>query len=514
MSHHAPLRTPADESAPVESPSRRRPWQLAFALLAATALCGLVAHARPNADPANGTRTAGAGLATTPITTADGPVRFTARLDREAVMDRGDGTVLVELSLHGEDVSAVTPVRTPTDLVVLLDRSGSMEGSAIAHARASTQALLERLGRLDRFALVTYSNGARLDIPLELARGDAQQRWSRQVAAIAAGGGTDMASGLDLAHRLIARSRESGRSARLILISDGHANQGDATPEGLRHRAVRAIATEYVLSTVGVGDGFDERLMTSLADAGTGNFYYVDDVTRLSHVFSDELLSARETVAQAVTIELAPSPGVSVVETAGYPVESAGNRIVLRPGPLYAGQERRIWLTLAIDEDRRRRADETIALGEFGVAFQTRAGTAHRVGLEEMPAVRVVHDQTEFAAARDAAAYVEQLRSEGLGSLRAKVARSVAAGDAAQASQYIEEFEAGNAAQLRSLGYEKPEEEVAIAAALELKDEVAEALAPSAPAAAKSRLGKKLSQQAVDGRRQGAKRPTNEPNDG
>lgn len=502
MSHEEPIHARAGSSDRAGTHSRRNPEWIAIALIVLTCIAGGLARSIPTAraanDPGHEART---------ITTGEaGPVRLTARLDREAVMDRGDGTVMVELTLRGAEAVGSTPVRTPTDLLVLLDRSGSMEGEAMAHARASTLALIGRLVSADRFALVSYADGARIDVPLEAAHGDAADRWSRQVAAIAAGGGTDMSSGLDLAHRLLEASRASGRTARLIVISDGHANQGDATPQGLRARAGRAVPAEYVLSAVGVGDGFDEQLMTSLANAGTGNFYYVDDVEKLARIFSEELLAARETVARTLAIELEPMQGVSVVEAAGYPIERAGGRAVVRPGSLFAGQERRIWLTLAIDQGRRQASQDAIALGTFAVAFRTPDGSAQRVALGAMPAVRVVHDDADFAAARDASAYVAQLQSEGLGLLRAKVARAVSDGDAARASEYIEEFETANVAELRSLGYARPEQDAAIAAAIELKQEVAEAMAPSAPAAARSRLGKKLSEQAFDGRRQGAKR--------
>jgi len=494
-----------EASAPGGTLKRPSSSWLGVAMLALTAICGLVAHSVQSAGAATG---GGHRSATTQAIGAhgSGPVDFSVRLDREAVMDRGDGSVLVELVLRGDDVAPGAVLRTPTDLVVVLDRSGSMEGQAIAHALASTQALIDRLGPDDRFALVSYSSGARVEIPLSNAVGPARAAWAQHVDSIFAGGGTDMSSGLDLAHQLVGDGIRTGRTARVILISDGHANQGDATPQGLQSRARRAVPSEYVLSAVGVGDGFDEILMTSPANAGTGNFYYVSDPSTLSSIFGEELLAARETVARSVAIEMIPGDGVTVVEAAGYPIDQTGGLVTVRPGSLFAGQERRIWLTLAIDESRRRNAEEDIALGSLAVTFRTTQGDSHRVTLDETPTVAVVHDHTDFIAARNAPAYVEQLRSEGLGMLRQKVARAVASGKRDLAAHYISEFEQTNMAELRSLGYAHPESDVAIAAAHELKDEVEKALSPSAPAAAKNRLGKKLSEEALDGRRQGAKR--------
>ena len=92
------------------------------------------------------------------------------------------------------------------------------------------------------------------------SRGDA-------VAEIQAEGSTNMSSGLDVAFDLIGRTREAGRVPRVILISDGQANSGDPTPEGLTNRARQAARGEYMLSTVGVGADFNEYLMTAIADA-------------------------------------------------------------------------------------------------------------------------------------------------------------------------------------------------------------------------------------------------------
>ena len=91
-----------------------------------------------------------------------------------------------------------------------------------------------------------------------------------------------MSAGLDLALATVTPLRAAGRSPRVILISDGLANQGDASLEGLVARAQRATRAELPLTTVGVGVDFNETLMTALADAGGGNYYFVERSTELA----------------------------------------------------------------------------------------------------------------------------------------------------------------------------------------------------------------------------------------
>lgn len=492
-----------EDPAASSAPARRRQWWIAALLVATTAAAGVAARMGPSGAPASG----GTGDPT-PLRFAapgGGPVAFSARLDREAVMEDGDGTVMMELLLHAGRAPDAPPVRTPTALVVVLDRSGSMQGEAMDHARASARELMARLGPDDRFALVSYADDARIDIPLDPPTGERPDLWRARLESIAARGGTNMARGLDLADRIAAGARAPGRSVRVILISDGHANQGDHSLEGLRARAARAVPGEFVLSAVGVGDGFDERLMTALADAGTGNFYYVPDVEELASVFGDEFLSARETVARALAVSVETGDGVTLVDAAGYPIERAGAASVVRPGALFAGQERRLWLTLRVAPERRARADGPVELGRVALHYSGIDETRHTAALGPVPRVQVVQRADDFYAAIDVPAYAAQLATDGLGSLRQRVAEAVRSGEADRARFLIDEFEREELGQLRALGYAVEKHE-ASGAIVRMRDDVDAALAPAAPAGAANELGKALSSEGHDARRAGAKR--------
>ena len=100
----------------------------------------------------------------------DGSVRFTAQVDRSAVLAGGDGQVRVELVMgaDGGETKGIQP-RTPTDIVVVLDRSGSMSGSKLDDARRAVANLVEQLSPRDRFSLVTYESNAQIAIPFGYA---------------------------------------------------------------------------------------------------------------------------------------------------------------------------------------------------------------------------------------------------------------------------------------------------------------------------------------------------------
>ena len=93
-------------------------------------------------------------------------ISLSGRLSQGAVLLNGDGRVQMEIGLGAEQREWIRHRRAPTDLVVILDRSGSMEGEKIDNARAAVRELIAQLGEEDRFALVSYSDGAHLTIPL------------------------------------------------------------------------------------------------------------------------------------------------------------------------------------------------------------------------------------------------------------------------------------------------------------------------------------------------------------
>ena len=434
-----------------------------------------------------------------------GPIHFRGRLDRGSVLEGGDGKLGMELILSADLQPGGDPARIPTDLVVVLDQSGSMSGKPLEDARSAVRELIGRLDAGDRFGLVGYSSSASLVIPLQEASAGQRQRWISSVDGIEANGGTNMSSGIDLAVATVSDARQAGRMPRVILLSDGHANEGDHSFEGLRRRAGLAVAGEYVLSSVGVGEGFDEALMTALADAGTGNFYYVRDGSDLGDVFAGEFDSARETVASAVTVEIELGPGVELLEAAGYPIEREGRLARFRPGSLFAGQERRIWIGLRTPTDR----EGDLALGDFRLQYRM-PGAAPGAAVESLPVegdleLACVRDESRYVASLDEGMVMRNLAEEKLSQLKQQVAASLRAGDYAQAEEEIEGFKRDNAKPLRSLGL-APEKVEAYREADALALEVEQAFnAPQAPAA-RNVLSKKLSASGQDGRRKGAKK--------
>jgi Ca-activated chloride channel family protein len=466
----------------------------AGALLLATAAAGVAV---------NGVSRAHAPLPADHKTTfsapSTGPVKFTGALDRTAVLIGKDGLARMELVMSAAAGESRTRVRRPTDVVIIFDRSGSMSGDKLVHARAAVDALLAQLGVQDRFALITYSDEASLAIPLSAVDERNRAAWRAAVAQIQADGGTNMASGLDLGLDLIERSRVDGHVPHVVLISDGLANQGDSSPEGLTRRAGRAAQAEYMLSSVGVGTDFNEYLMTALADAGTGNYYYVQDPRELSGVFAREFDAARTTVASGLAVQIQPGPGVRVVDAAGYPLEATGDGVVIRPGSLFAGQERRIWVSLAVPQNQ----PGEYELGRFSLSYGEPTNRTV-LAFSEVPRVASVRDAKQFYANVDVSNWERSVGVDSYNKMQEEVARDVKAGRRDEALQRLREFK--NETGEMNAYLQSPEVTMHLFNADKLEADVSGAFEGADQEKRQNELSKSTSAQALDARRAGAKK--------
>ena len=479
--------------------TRRSHLMAAGALLLTTAVVGAAARGKggtPGAQVPTNLRTTFAAPTT-------GPVSFTGTLDRTAVLRGHDGRVRIELVMAAAPDERAPSVRRPTDVVIILDRSGSMDGAKIEHARAAVRELLAQLGPQDRFALVTYSDSATLTVPLSRVDDRARSAWNDVIAGIQANGSTNMSSGLDLGIDVIerGRGRDTERVPHVVLISDGLANQGDPSPEGLTHRARRAALGEYMLSTVGVGTDFNEYLMTAIADAGTGNYYYLRDTENLATVFAREFDAARATVAAGLAVQIEPAPGVQVLDAGGYPLEQTDNATVFRPGSLFARQERRIWVTLAAPQYAVGEYD----LGRFSLSYGD-GGERTTLQLSDVPRIACVDSEEQYYSSVDVGAWGRSIVVDAYNKMQEEVARDVQAGRRDSALLLLQEFKDETAAMNARL----PAPSALVAQQLDdakrLEADVSAAFVGKDQAQRQNELSKSASAAALDARRAGSKK--------
>ena len=352
------------------------------------------------------------------------PISLGGHLVQHKVLQGSSGHVNLSLTLTAaDDLGSDTTVQRNVDMVIVLDRSGSMKGRKLADARQAVLDLLSTLTAKDRFAFVTYSDGVQRMSNLKPVSTAHQQQLAKRIAGLTAGGGTNLGAGLQTGIDVLLSSEEIGNTRKLVLISDGLANKGITDAAELGAMAGIAVEKEFAVSTVGVGNDFNEQLMTTIADRGAGNYYYLENPVAFSEVFQKEFLYAQTTVASNVAIWFPLGNGLSLIDAAGYPIMRQKDFAVFYPGSLRSGQTRKLFLTLQVPTHNQARFE----INNLKVRYRFNGQLLETV-LAEPFKIACVENKKEVQASIDKTAWAEKVIQEDYNRLKQEVAADVRAG--------------------------------------------------------------------------------------
>ncbi|MDV5861830.1 VWA domain-containing protein [Pseudomonas mendocina] len=207
----------------------------------------------------------------------------------------------------------------PANLVFLVDVSGSMHRrEGLPMVQGTLKLLVEQLRPQDRVSLVTYAGDSQ--VVLDSSPGSDKAKIRAAIDQLSAGGSTAGESGIQLAYQQASKHMVDGGINRILLATDGDFNVGISDFDSLKQLAADKRKTGVSLTTLGFGvDNYNERLMEQLADAGNGNYAYIDNLREARKVLVDQLGSTLATVASDVKLQLEFNPSeVSEYRLLGY----------------------------------------------------------------------------------------------------------------------------------------------------------------------------------------------------
>lgn len=167
----------------------------------------------------------------------------------------------------------------PTALMLVLDRSGSMDGMKISMCKTAAQATLELLRGKDWVGVVSFDSQPHWTVPF----GRMSPAAVAAIDSISAGGGTDIHIAMSEAWR--AMRGTSAAAKHMIVITDGHSSGGDfaALSSAIRQDGI-------TISTVAIGGEADTNLLQAIAHAGEGTCYREVDPQQLKAIFTQDTL--------------------------------------------------------------------------------------------------------------------------------------------------------------------------------------------------------------------------------
>jgi Ca-activated chloride channel family protein len=226
-------------------------------------------------------------------------------------------TRLLRIGIKASD-QAVAQL-APANLVFLVDVSGSMDRrEGLPMVKSTLKLLVDQLRDQDRVSLVVYAGEAR--VVLEPTSGREKAKIRTAIEQLTAGGSTAGASGIDLAYQMAQQAFIPKGINRILLATDGDFNVGVSDFDSLKQMAVDKRKTGISLTTLGFGvDNYNEHLMEQLADAGDGNYAYIDNLREARKVLVDQLGSTLAVVAKNVKLQVEFNPAqVSEYRLLGY----------------------------------------------------------------------------------------------------------------------------------------------------------------------------------------------------
>ena len=224
---------------------------------------------------------------------------------------------LLRIALQAKKVE--TKVLPPANLVFLLDCSGSMSwNGGFEMLQKSMHLLVDQLRDEDHVSIVTYASGTRVALPSVSGREKA--RIHGVIDSLQSGGGTNGEGGIQLAYEEAVRNFDAKGNNRVVLMTDGDFNVGISTPKALEDFIATKRATGVFLSVMGVGRGnYQDAMMKKLANAGNGNYAYIDSLLEAKKVMITEFGGSMFTVAKDVKLQLEFNPAeVSAYRLLGY----------------------------------------------------------------------------------------------------------------------------------------------------------------------------------------------------
>lgn len=269
-------------------------------------------------------------------------VKLAAEFDRSVVWEKGNSVRFLGVGLTAQ-APVTTKVRPPLNLALVIDASGSMNGDRLDAARRAALDLIERLTPRDVLSVVSFASDVITHVNALPLSDENRRSALRAVEGLLARGSTNLSGGWQRGAECVAaynRTQPGGHN-RVLLLTDGHANEGIVDPLELGRQAERLCGNGISTSAVGIGTGYSSAQIESIAGNGGGQLHHAATPAEIVEVVMGELGDLAATVAENVTIEVAFSPGVKVEMVGEFPLNLQDRQMRATIGALINGRPRR-----------------------------------------------------------------------------------------------------------------------------------------------------------------------------
>ena len=244
--------------------------------------------------------------------------------------------------------------RKPIDLVLVIDKSGSMSGEKMELTKETAELVAKELGASDRLSIVTYDTGVYCPMPLAAMDKKGKAMAAETIGEIRPGSATNLSGGLLRGIEELSKAATGAETASVLLLTDGLANNGIRDTDGIvrcLEGVMGAMARPATVFTFGYGEDHDASMLRAIADAGGGVYYFMEDGDSVATSFADCLGGLLSVVGQNVRLALSASGGATVLGALGKAYQATGEgtgTLELAIGDVYSEETKDILFEVSL----------------------------------------------------------------------------------------------------------------------------------------------------------------------
>ena len=254
--------------------------------------------------------------------------------------------------------------RSASNLAIVIDKSGSMSGDRIERAKEAAIMAIESLGANDIVSVIAFDH--RVEVVAPASKVLDKMLITQAIKNIQVGGHTGLFAGVSKGAFEVRKFLDKTRVNRVILLSDGQANVGPSSPAELGQLGNMLAREGISVSTIGLGTGYNEDLMTQLASYSDGNHFFVANSRDLAQVFQKEFGDVGTVVAQDVELNIRLKRGVRPLRLIGREGEITNGVVHLRINQLNSQQEKYAILEVEVPPGK---SGENVDIAAVEVAY-------------------------------------------------------------------------------------------------------------------------------------------------
>lgn len=260
---------------------------------------------------------------------------LSAAFDRQLFW-RGGGSVryLVARLKAERTTKAEKTERAPLNIALVIDASGSMGGGKLEAAKSAALGLADRLTPRDHLTVVSFASDVIVHLDAVTVTPDALVRIHAEISSLRTRGQTNLSGGWFAGIECAARAAKDrpDLTPRVILLSDGMANDGITNHAELFEHAGELRIRGVLTSTLGIGDDYDEHLLRGMAEHGGGRLHDAELVAEIGSVLHGELDDILLTVIENAKLTLSAPANVEVELLGSAAFRSEAGRTVVSVG--------------------------------------------------------------------------------------------------------------------------------------------------------------------------------------